>query len=409
MSILYIGHHDQDSNVRDKKAYLKPFHNVGDILRTAISFRDDDRSKWRKFKRIKGSKVRELQTFLFDAGFMPRSAKDGIFGYVTQASVRLFQEYMRTVEGQNMKPDGFVGSGTWGAINSWPKGKKCEWALAREKPTEEYNMWLNLLGNAKKHYSGIDDPTLKQIKAFDGNTDTLKPTDWKFNKSDIHLIGIRIGESDKVNRRKNDDIFILLINGLVFKFWGSTDPSQSMAFNAKTKKGRFDEAFLVEGQHKYRFAWHKISSDKKIYRALRPYKYGVLVFRDRDNDDALTLKDIKKGLDKNTNQTINIHWSGIGKANFSAGCQVIAGKSYINHSGKVVDCSGFAAKSYGDLTDSRKKTKGAYNMFTDLILAYAPQGVEYLYYTLGRDESLNISGSLSESYASNTLASMKNI
>ncbi len=84
----------------------------------------------------------------------------------------------------------------------------------------------------------------------------------------------------------------------------STNPAQS-------KKGRQDEAFLVEGQHKFRFGWHKISSDQKLYQGLNPYDKGVLVFRDdkSTNDNRLTDADIQKGIDNQPNQSINIHWN----------------------------------------------------------------------------------------------------
>jgi hypothetical protein len=189
-----------------------------------------------------------------------------------------------------------------------------------------------------------------------------------------------------------------LINGQVFKFWGSTDPSQALS-------DRKDEAFLVEGQHMYRFGWHKIFNESKIYRALKPYRHGVLVYRDRDDNNALTESDLNSGLDPEANYSINIHWSGVGSTNFSAGCQVIAGRSYINPRDQVIDCSSFAAASYG----AAKKTKGAYNVLTDLILCYARPETNYLYYTLGREDSLKLDSALGANYAQETLERMRGI
>lgn len=194
---------------------------------------------------------------------------------------------------------------------------------------------------------------------------------------------------------------------MVFTFWGSTDSSVNMA-------ARNDEAFLIEGQHEYRFGWHKISEEQKIYRALKPKDArGVMILRDWNNDNALTDDDLKitdshgnlKGME--VNPSINIHWSGVGTSNFSAGCQVIAGKSYINHNDELQDCSKFASSSYGGLTDSDKKTKGAYNVLTDLILCYAPQNVTQLFYTLGREESLNLSNNFGSHYAETILKRLK--
>lgn len=154
---------------------------------------------------------------------------------------------------------------------------------------------------------------------------------------------------------------------------------------------RKDIPFLIEGQHEYGFGWHKVSSYNKIYKALRPANNGVLVFRDSNGNQALDAADLLKGLDPNPNTTINIHWSGIGTTNFSAGCQVIAGASYLNHLGNLVNCRDFAAKSYAGLG---KKTRGAYNVFADLILSYAPLGVRTLAYTLTRDDTAFLSDEL---------------
>ncbi len=403
MATIFLGSYDEGKRPNDTKAFLAPYHFLG-VLKGTRSFRDDDRSKWRRFRGISGNEVTELQQFLFKSGFMPRGVIDGVFDYVTQAATRLFQEYVRTVEGvAAMIPDGIVGSGTWYHVNTWKAaGKVADWGkITSEKPTAEYLRWMELFKKAKSHYAHRNDPILSQVDAFHGVSDTLKAKEWNTSEKEIHLIGIRRNFDKKARRRENDDLFILLINGMVFKFWGSTDPSQHMA-------GRKDEAFLVEGQHKYRFGWHKISSEAKVYRALRPYNSGVLVFRDRDDDNALSQADLKKGLDKRPNPTINIHWSGIGHANWSAGCQVIVGKSYMNHLGKVIDCSKFAATNYGQLNDTAKKTKGAYNICADLILCYAPPGVTHVYYTLGREESLALDGGFEAGYANTVLKKLRN-
>jgi hypothetical protein len=255
-----------------------------------------------------------------------------------------------------------------------------------------------MLENGKAHYLKESNPIIDTInKKVDelnkkGAIDTYKIQNWKFDPKDTHLIGIRRNEDNKAEKRINDDLFILLINGMVFKFWGSTDPSAHMA-------GRSDEAFLVEGQHKFRFGWHKVSNDNKLYQGLNPYSRGVLVFRDKNNDNRLTEEDVLKGIDNQPNTTINIHGTGVGsdgRETWSAGCQVIAAKSYIDNNGKEWDCSPFLLSSYkkGDQTEEKiTKTKGAYNIFTDLIVCYRPKSTledDYIFYTLGRDENLMI-------------------
>ncbi|MBK9335302.1 MAG: hypothetical protein IPM98_01440 [Lewinellaceae bacterium] len=168
---------------------------------------------------------------------------------------------------------------------------------------------------------------------------------------------------------------------------------------------RKDIPFLVEGQHHYQFGWHKVSDEKTVYRALRPATAGVLVFRDKNGDAALTDDDIARGLDEQPNTSINIHWSGVGRANFSAGCQVLAGHSYINAKGELVPCAKFAATSYSEL--GSQKTRGAYNVFTDLLLAYAPPGVRTIAYTLGQDGTLRLSDAWKEEFVHETVGKMK--
>jgi hypothetical protein len=92
--------------------------------------------------------------------------------------------------------------------------------------------------------------------------------EWDFSpKQHVHLVGIR---SSSVTG-KFDDIFVLLLKGLVFKFQGSTEPGAT--------KSPLGLPFLVIGQHDYHFGWHQ-----KRYLALRPKSLdtGVLVARSKD-------------------------------------------------------------------------------------------------------------------------------
>jgi lysozyme family protein len=90
MAVLYLGSCDKGKRPSNRKAYLKPYHIDG-LLIGKVSFRDDDRTKWRSFREGSGNNVLKLQEFLHKAGFMPRCAFDGVFGSVTVAAVRLFQ------------------------------------------------------------------------------------------------------------------------------------------------------------------------------------------------------------------------------------------------------------------------------------------------------------------------------
>jgi len=404
---LYLGCYDENVNPAKIEELLKLYHigmvGVADNVRYK-KFRHGDLFDWVDPKKLNGDSVSVLQKFLNKAGFLPYAYQvDGVFGYATQAAVRLFQEYVRTIEKNNSIgiPDGVIGKNGWSHIKRWADNHKTAEAWARGKQSPEFTKWLSLLSKAKAHYKTNSHPILGKVNEMvetlgSSNVDTLKLSDWNTATDEVHLIGVRRKEEEGkgVGKRLNDDLFILLINGMVFKFWGSTDPNYKPG-------ARPDEAFLVEGQHKFRFGWHNRSqsNQNKVYQGLNPFTKGVLVFRDRNNDNKLTDADIQSGgIDKAANNTINIHWTGAGKGasgTWSAGCQVFAGQNYINNNGDLVDCSKFAGAGTKSLTNratnksaaSLSMTKGAYNMFTDLVLLYRPKNVDYMYYTLGRDET----------------------
>jgi len=318
--------------------------------------------------------------------------------------VRLFQEYVHNIEGDKSigAPDGIVGDNTWKHMMRWEAGDiKNTWAqFGIDNPSQEYKDWMAILNAAKKHYMTAKNVILDQIRNAPSTGDTLPPEEWSFDPRETHLIGIRRHQEVARQDRENDDLFILLIKGLAFTFWGSTDPSSKMA-------DRTDEAFLVEGQHKYRLSWHKISNATKIYKALRPYSKGVLVYRDVINDNALTDADIKKGLDV-PNMTINIHWSGDGGLNFSAGCQVIAGRSYISPEGRIIDCSEYSSPSYAGLAQGR--TRGAYNVLSDLVVCYNQLGNNRVWYMLGRESNLSeIDDRFPPDFTKDTVQKLKSI
>lgn len=401
-----LGNVDAGAMPANKSDFLSRYHAaLADGLKRKQQFRDESNGTWSAFREVGGTGIRSLQQFLKDAGFMPKSNVDGIFGYATQASVRLFQEYIRTVQGNTSigTPDGIVGPNTLAHVERWKKENTgvCHWGKSSaETPSPAFKQWINLIENAQKHFLENPSPIREHIEQYAKPTDTLKINDLDTSPNTIHLIGLRTGQDRAADRRENDDLFVLLINGMVFKFWGSTDPNPGMA-------SRADIPFLVEGQHRYQFGWHKISDAKTVYRALRPASHGVLVFRDRNGDRALTDSDILKGVDPTPNTTINIHWSGIGTTNFSAGCQVIAGRTYINDQDTLVNCGGFAATSYSEL--GSKKTRGAYNVFTDLLLTYAPPNVQTIAYMLGRDVTLRLSKDWTADYVQETVDKMRKV
>lgn len=400
-STLKLGCVDRNARPSETGRYFRKIHEEPMLARD--EFRGEKTSHWIPFNQMDGTEVRELQSRLRDFGFYPNSEIDGIFGYETQSSVRLFQENVRNVE-EAIKigtPDGIVGPNTLRALDRWnAEGKQSDWAdVSSQNPTAEFQYWMELLNQYRQ--TNLQQPVnlvVELLNAFDRPADSAKVADWNTDSSEIHVVGIRRPEWRKNQVRRNDDLFVLLVNGLVFKFFGSTDPNPVQA-------KRPDEAYLIRGQHRYRFGWHKLDYMEKVYRAFRPASHGVLIGRDFDDDDVLDDEDIRKGLQANA--AINIHWSGAGTGNWSAGCQVIDGSRYISHLDKKVDCSPYAAGSYKTLP---QKTRGAYNLFLDLITAFAPDASirngSSILYTLIYDRDFNIPTNAGQTLIASALAAL---
>ena len=318
--------------------------------------------------------VKHLQEALRDIGFYRGGEVDGICGYRTTSAIRLFQEYVRTMEGQaGFHPDGLFGQGSNAQLQRWlTQGLKPDW---RPRPGE-YDRWLNFLSGVKA--KTLAHPTRVQtaVNAFNRASDTRKAEDWDFTgPGNIHLIGVRRAEYGN----RFDDIFVLLMQGMVFKFQGSTEPGQS-----SHAKG---PPYLVPGQHEYHFGWHR-----KSYQALRPLNQGVLIIRGGANfqlDDS----DLDAGLEPNA--TINIHWAGKGLSrnvgSWSEGCQVITGDLYINPRGDLVDCSAFTAINNTAFNQSASATRGAYTLLSDLISTYSGEmGTNKVLYTMISETDLDL-------------------
>jgi peptidoglycan hydrolase-like protein with peptidoglycan-binding domain len=352
--------------------YTKQLTGVQDW--SGKKLRGDKEGEWVDFQKLAGDemKVAEVQRFLKDAGFSPFAKIDGICGYRTISSIRLFQEYVRTVEGDASIgfPDGKLGPTAMAHVKRWKAAnKKADWAsFSSAKPSPEYTKWMGLLGKVKQKYTAAPNKMLQLVNQFSQPSDTVKPASWDFNPSKIHLVGVRRNETKiaaTAGARRFDDGFVLLINGLAFKFYGSTDPGAT-----EHPKGA---PFLAQGQHLYRFGWHKLSDQNRVYHALKPLTTGVLVVR--SNDMALTEADLANGLERNN--SINIHWGGEGVSTIGAwseGCQVFVGKGYINHNGKTVDCSKYGAPNYstlGTMVGGVYQTKGAYTVLGDLVAAFS--------------------------------------
>ena len=307
--------------------------------------------------------VAAVQRALKALGFFPGASVDGICGYRTLSAIRLFQEYVRSVENLPCTPDGQFGPKSQAHLERWMAGAlRPNWSdtvaawSANAQGRGEYAAWLALLERVKQQSLATPGTVQQLVNAFHGPSDTRPVATWDFTSSgNVHLIGIRRAEM----QGKFDDIFVLLIKGLVFKFQGTTEPGAS--------ENPAGPPFLVPGQHDYHFGWHKSS-----YLALRPQSTGVLVVRAGANkvlDDA----DYAHGLEPNA--TINIHWGGKGMTrdvkNWSEGCQTINGTVYMNASNHVVSCAAFTAADPKEASTNPARTRGAYNVLLDLVSALA--------------------------------------
>ena len=354
--------------------------------------------------------VADVQRVLSRAGFFDGGRVDGICGYRTRAAVRLFQEYVRSVERRPCLPDGIVGPRTAAELRRWEDaGLEADWSprlAAWRRSGEasadgEFGEWLAFLRTLAAHRVAAPDAMAEAVAAFRGESDTRVPAEWLAGPGEVHLIGVRHDERARVPRF--DDVLVLLLKGLVFQFQGSTDPGATSHPDGAP--------FLVPGQHDFRMGLHRGS-----YHALRPLhhaSHGVLVVRCRSGL-VPTPADIAAGVE--VNGTINIHWGGKGLGfpvdRWSEGCQVIAGGGYRNHAGDIVDCLGHVGVNNGAVVASGgRKTRGAYDVLSDLIVAMsgdlASPGV--VRYTLANESELALAPGLAARLADTRAAAARRI
>ncbi len=84
----------------------------------------------------------------------------------------------------------------------------------------EYAAWLELLAKVQQQYLAAPDRMPQLVNASTLASDTKKVAQWDVGSRAVHIIGKRRRELSG----KFDDIFVLLMKGLVFKFQGSTEP-----------------------------------------------------------------------------------------------------------------------------------------------------------------------------------------
>ena len=445
--MITLGMMDEDVQQEQIDAYFDKVKKITRFDWRNKGLKHEKKNDFRKFKKFIPDKTREIpeleikkvQTILKNAGFFPNGKADGICGYSTLSAIRLFQEYIRSIEGNSeITPDGLAGNTTFKSLKAWEDAdRKADWTdtinawqawvdngnTIPQSVDTEYAKWLRFLDKVKEHYLQTPNAMLQEVNKFPhtSTVDTLKVADWDFSPGYIHLIGVRRKSSG--DTATFNDILVLLINGMVFKFLGSTDPGSTV------NPAGFP--FLVQGQHKYHFGWHNLSQPAKTHQALKPIhadvNQGVLVVRAippgmeagfeklrqaiRNNlrplprqffsarNFGITQNELAKGL--KPNHTINIHWAGAGLdsntkgakvvGTWSDGCQVITGAGYINHHNQSVDCSRFAAAGNDDVGTQANniiKTRGAYNVLLDLVAAFGSNRGEEVRYMLLIEEDI---------------------
>lgn len=388
--MITLGSFDSGTSDAARTAYLQQLQAL-----TRVALRDVaagiDRLEFTAYTPPAGQPMRvaQVQAALRELGFFPGGAVDGICGYRTQSAIRLFQEYVRSVEGLDSLPDGRFGPGTQRHLQRWlDGGLETTWAptIANWKAGivgGEYGAWLELLRAVQAKAATNPGKALQLVNAWSAPTDTRRVAEWDFSPRHVHLVGVRRAEASG----KFDDIFVLLLKGLAFKFQGSTEPGAST-----NPKGR---PFLVQGQHDYHFGWHQ-----RKYLALRPVGAGVLVVRS-GHDTTVDEGDLARGLEANA--SINIHWGGKGmKADiksWSEGCQVINGSVYLDPANRLVNCAGFAAVNNGEVNSTPTRTRGAYNVLLDLVTALGSDLPPTVKYTLLVEDDLALAPSLGEGLA----------
>lgn len=358
---LRLGHFDQGSEPDSWREYIRRYHESP--MRND-AFRGDRNGQWHRPSGVRGGQVAKLQENLKRVGCMPKGEIDGRFGYRTQAAVRLLQAYAR-YHGDispDEAADGVVGPKTRGLLTqALADGETCRWTRRAQSKSRP---WPELITEAQSH---VDQQYRRaQPELLAEGSDTVPPPDWRSARVPVHVFALRrtswAASLDGAGRRLNNDVFVVSINGRDMFFFGSTDPDPARSSNAG------GAPFLVKGQHRYRFGFHRLAGNGvKCYRALRPASNGVRVVRDTDGDRSLSAGD---RLDPSPNPTINFHWSGRGTSNWSAGCQVIAGAAFLDDNGEPVDCWDHAAIRYDDLGSGRDR--GAYDLMMSWITVCSP-------------------------------------
>jgi peptidoglycan hydrolase-like protein with peptidoglycan-binding domain len=117
--------------------------------------------------------VADVQRALRSIGYFPGGKSDGICGYRTQSAMRLFQEYVRSVEKLDCLPDGRFGQKSQVHLRRWLDNRLLpdwsptieRWQTDTQRDTE-YEGWLELLNQVKSRCLASPNRMLQMVDAF---------------------------------------------------------------------------------------------------------------------------------------------------------------------------------------------------------------------------------------------------
>src|SRR5215813_9847239 len=163
-----------DSNVQREALdeYIEHAKKLTGVENWENKLRGEKDGEWAEFRPlgVSAMTVAEAQRFLRDAGFFPFGKDDGICGYRTLSAIRLFQEYVRSVEGAVGigSPDGVMGPKTISHASRWKaKNQKADWVgVTAARPSPEYAKWMSLLRKAKEKYVAAPNAMLRMLNEF---------------------------------------------------------------------------------------------------------------------------------------------------------------------------------------------------------------------------------------------------
>ena len=202
--VIQLASFDSGVSTTDREAYVKEVEAVTRLPFGSVRA-GNDRLAFRPHApdARQPMSVSSVQEGLKAIGFFPGGKVDGICGYRTLSAIRLFQEYVRSVEKLPCVPDGLFGPSSQEHLTRWlDHGAGTTWAPAIEAwrtgtlGQSEYTRWLALLEGVKARSLANPDRMLQMVNAFDGATDTRKAARWDFTPAgNIHLVGIRRSEA----------------------------------------------------------------------------------------------------------------------------------------------------------------------------------------------------------------------